>query len=177
MSSLHLWTIFREHTLSHWSVLFASLSVFLICVGYFNGLTFQVLTIHPLYCQVWGVKVVIGDKAKLFMSALFCVSHDSCRDDNPKSGEYIAQRFFIYNLTEIAHEYVGANFLCTFILASFVDFYGLAVEFYHVHYFNCVITIFFIFELDETKSRVLIGYSITRKVNSWYRPTLQKELP
>jgi len=123
----------------------------------------KIPTIHSGNGLIRRIKAIIAHKAVSFRSAIFRISHDLGKlkgkhnfylsgDNKAKGTKSIVEHFFVYIRIQVPNEEICTNFLGSLILRSFIYFNWFPVEFDHVHDFDCIISIVFRPELNESVS-------------------------
>lgn len=138
-----------------------------------NGPIAEILAVHGLDSCIGGVKAGKVDESVSLRVACIRVTHDLGRlKDDAESAESIVEEFLVNLRVQVADEDVGADIEVLVVRRRFVDSYGFAVKFDHVHNLYGVVCVIFAEELHKPITLMLSCYSIFGHVCVYNRTSL-----
>lgn len=136
------------------------------------------MSIHGLNGSIRGIKACKIDECVALGVASLWVPHDfGGLKDHTKSAEGVIQQLLINFWIQVTNKDVGAHIKVLVMCRSFIDTYGLAIHFDHVHNFDGIVGIFFAEEFHKTIPLMLACDSVFWHVGVDHRPCLQEEFP
>lgn len=155
-----------------------SLGVLLEGVRHRDGPVAEVLAVHGLDGGVGGVEAGEVDEGVALGVARVGVAHDlwSLQDD-AEGTERVVQQLLVDFWIQVTNEDVGTDVQVFIVRRGFIHSNRFAVQLYHVHDFDGIVSILFTEELHKAIALVLACDPVLRHVCVDHRTSLQEELP
>lgn len=155
-----------------------SFGVFLEGVRHRDGPVAEVLAVHGLDGGVRGIEAGEVDESVTLGVACVRISHYLWSlQDHAKGTKRVVQQFFINFWIQVSDKDVSADIQVFVVCRRFINSYRLAIQLYHIHYFDGIVSILFTKELHKAITLMLACDPVFGHVCIDHRTSLQEELP
>ena len=135
------------------------------------------MPVHLSNSKIRRCEIIVADETVTLTCAILSISSNLSTDNHAEVAEGFIEQLLIYFEVKVAHEDIGPDILCAFILGCLIDLDGLTIELDHVHYLDGVICVLLAFELDEAVPLVLVRDFVARDMHVDHWSTLREEFP
>lgn len=118
--------------------------IFLESVGYCDWSVAKILAIHSFNGGIRSIKTGKVDESITLGVSRVGVSHDFWSlEDHTEGTECVIEQFLINLRIQVSNEDVCSNVQIFIVRRGFVHSYRFSIQFYHVHNFYSIVSIFF----------------------------------